>query len=240
MRTVTEAVPPTTPRVPIPLPAPTGTAEKRLTLLDRAQHTPINTATRRPMPKAQGPRLAKTPMVAVRHIQPAREHRQQAPTVAAHIMPKDPGRQPARVQTAAPRPTTRASAPLEPLLPAQRCMPVIITTVGQLRFTIRRSLSTPTLQAVTTAEAGPRPGQQLQAPLLAQWLERPSLRRIITQPTPMLTRLAWQRERQLRRRMPPLLLPMPTTLAWRLAQRALLIQWEKSSRRHQPVAQRPP
>lgn len=156
------------PKGPIPLPAPPDTAEKQLTLPDRAQHITINTATRRPIPKARGPRPAKTPMAALRPTRPAREHPQQAPTAAAHIMPKGQERRPLRAPTVAPRPTTRESARSERLPQVRLHTPVTITTVRQLRFTIHRLSSTPTLRVAITAEAGPQLVQQSQAPPLAQ------------------------------------------------------------------------
>ena len=167
MRTGTEAAPPNMPRAPIRPLAPTATAEKRPTLPDRAPRTTTNMATPHTMLKGQGLRPAVTPMGAPRRIQPAREHLRQAPTVAAHIMPKDQERQPPRVHTVARRRTTRESARLERLPRVRLHTPATITTVGQRRFTILRSLLTPTLRAATTAEAGPPAGQQLRAPLLA-------------------------------------------------------------------------
>jgi len=140
-----------------------GYAEKRPTLPGRAPRTTTNTATPHTMLKGQGLRPAVTPMGAPRRILPAREHLRQAPTGAAHIMQKDQERRPQRVHTAVPRPTTRESARLERLLRVRLHTPAIITTVGQLRFIIRRLLSTPTQRAATTAEAGPQPVQQLQA-----------------------------------------------------------------------------
>src|SRR5580704_3064429 len=160
MRTVTEAAPPTMPKVPIPPPALTDTAEKRPTLPGRAHRTTTNTETLHTMPKDQGLRPAVTPTGAPQRIQPAREPLPPAPMVAAHIMPKDQGLRLPRAHMAAARPITRELAQSGPLLLAQPYMPAITATVEQPRFTIPRSLSTPTLRAATTAEAGPRPGQR--------------------------------------------------------------------------------
>src|SRR5260370_28518624 len=115
MQTGTAAAPLTMRRVPIPPPAPTDTAEKRLTQQDRAPHTPINTATLRPIPKGQGPRLAKTPMVALRLTLPGREHRRQTPTAATLTMPKGQGLRPQPMLMADPPITIPASAQFEPL-----------------------------------------------------------------------------------------------------------------------------
>jgi hypothetical protein len=237
MRTGTEAAPPNMPRAPIRPLAPTATAEKRPTLPDRAPRTTTNIATPHTMLKGQGLRSAVTPMAAPRRIQPARETSATSAYGGSAYHAEGSGTTTATGAYGGTATHYQGVGTVGTTSSVRLHTPVTITTVGQLRFTIRRSLLTPTLRAATTAEAGPPPGQQLLAPLLALRLERQSRRPIIAQPTPMPTRPAWRRERQRRRANTPLLLPTPTTLAWRPARR---IRWEKSSRRHQPVAQRPP
>jgi hypothetical protein len=188
------------PRAPIRPLAPTATAEKRPTLPDRAPRTTTNIATPHTMLKGQGLRSAVTPMAAPRRIQPARETSATSAYGGSAYHAEGSGTTTATGAYGGTATHYQGVGTVGTTSSVRLHTPVTITTVGQLRFTIRRSLLTPTLRAATTAEAGPPPGQQLLAPLLALRLERQSRRPIIAQPTPMPTRPAWRRERQRRRR----------------------------------------